>query len=166
MPLRAKGEFAPVIQNMAAALKVSGQPVRSGTMAHEHDVFMFLTDSAAQQRDQASLREYAPRLQELAERDEHKLYLPIAWRAWGVAHRLAGEHAQATTSLNRALELFDGLGARWQSGRTRIELAELALACSDPDAARLHYSEALADFESLKAAPDVQRTRVAMDTMG
>jgi hypothetical protein len=148
---------------MSTALEKSGQPVRRGTMAHEHDVFMFLADSAAQQRDEAGVRQYAPRLLELAERDGHKLYLPIAMRAWGVAQRLAGEYAQAGTSLNQAMELFGGLGAGWQLGRTQFELAELALACSNPDAARRHYTAALEAFETLNAIPDVKRTRAALE---
>ena len=135
-------------------------------MAHEHDVYMLLADTAAMQRDQAGLRRYAPHLLELAERDGHKLYLPIALRAWGVAHHLAGEYAQAETRLKHALELFDALGTRWQLGRTRFEMAELSLACSDPAKARLHYAAALAAFESLNAAPDFQRTRAALDALG
>ncbi|HWR88560.1 MAG TPA: hypothetical protein VN277_09090, partial [Acidiferrobacterales bacterium] len=75
---------------MEMALETAGQPVNWGTMAHEHDTYAVLADTAVLQRDAAALRQYAPRLEELAARDGHKLYLAIAQRAWGVAHRLAG----------------------------------------------------------------------------
>ena len=108
-------------------MDTSGQPVNFGTMAHDHEIYMTLTDTAAELRDVAALRKYAPELEELADRDHHKLYLAIAHRAMGVAHRLAGEQIEAETRLKQALELFAKLGARWQIGRTLFELGELNL---------------------------------------
>lgn len=150
---------------METALKTAGQPVKRGTMAHDHDVYMLLADTAVQRRDAAGLRQYAPQLEELATRDGHRLYLAIAHRAWGVAHLLAAEHVRtldAEARLNQALELFGELGTRWQIGRTRLELAELALARSDPASARDHLSRALAAFEALKASAYVERTQDAL----
>ncbi len=151
---------------MEAALQRPGQPVKRGTMAHRHDVYMLLADSAAQLRNLAALRQYTPQLEELAVRDGHKLYLAIAHRSWGVAQRLAGAHAEAEARLNQALELFDELETGWQIGRTRFELAELDLARMDQAGARKHFSRALAAFEALKAAPDVERTRAALQALG
>jgi len=148
---------------METALETAGQPVNWGTMAHEHDTFAVLADTAMQQHDAAALRQYTPRLEELATRDGHKLYLAIAYRAWGVAHRLAGEHAEAEARLNQALELFEELEARWQIGRTLAELGELALAQSNTDAARDYFSRALVAFEALQAVPDMERTREALE---
>ena len=124
---------------------------------------MTLVDTAAQQHDAAAIRQYAPRLEELAARDGHKLYLAIAHRAWGVAHRLEGEYAAAEARFNQALELFEEMETRWQIGRTLAEMGELALARSKPSAARDFYSRALAAFEGLQAAPDEERTRVALE---
>src|SRR6185436_19974549 len=104
---------------MERALKMSGQPVKRGTMAHDHDVYMLLTEAAVQRRDADAMRHYLPRLEELAVRDGHRLYLAIAQRAWGVADFLAEEHAGAEVHLNQALELFDELKTHWQIGRTR-----------------------------------------------
>jgi hypothetical protein len=112
--LKAEGEFALVRKNMETALKTAGQPVNWGTIAHEHDTYAILVDTAVAQRDGAALKQYSPRLEELARRDDHKLYLAIAHRARGVAHRLAGEHAEAEARLHQALELFAGLETRWQ----------------------------------------------------
>jgi tetratricopeptide (TPR) repeat protein len=159
----AQGEFALVRQNMEASLKTAGQPVVWGTMAHEHDVYMMLAEAAAQQRDAAAIRQYAPLAEELALRDDHKLYLAIAQRALGVERRLAGEYAQSEQKLKLALEAFRQLGAGWQTGRTLAELGELALDRSDPVSAREYFTQALAEFETLGAAPDVERMKTALD---
>jgi tetratricopeptide (TPR) repeat protein len=134
-------------------------------MAHEHDVYMLLSDAAVQRHDETAIRQYTPKLEELAIRDSHRLYIAIAQRAWGVAHRLAGEHAEAESRLNKALDLFSELGTRWQIGRTLIELAELDLARSDRAGARNYFSQALEAFEKLKASPDIERTRAALQAL-
>jgi len=131
-------------------------------MAHEHAVCMMLVDAATMAADEAILGRYAPKLEELAQRDGHLPYLAVAHRALGVAHRLAGEHEQAEARLLRALELFERMGAGWQAGRTLAELAELDLARSDSGAALGHYNQALEAFEALGAAPDAERTRQAL----
>src|SRR4030067_914949 len=125
----------------------------AGTMAHEHAVCMMLVEAATMARDEAVLGRYAPKLEELAQRDGHLPYLAVAHRALGVAHRLAGEHAEAEARLKQALELFQGMQAGWQVGRTLCELAELDLARSDSQAAREHFTRALAAFEGLGAPP-------------
>lgn len=147
---------------LESALDRSGQPVRRGTMAHDHHVYMLLTDAAAQQRDPDALAAYAPRLAELAERDRHLLYQGIAARAQGVASRLAGDHAAAAAHFERAHDLFARLGTRWQLGRVLCEQAELARALGQPAAARDYFQRALADFEALRAIPDLERTRFAL----
>ena len=165
MPLKAGGEFALVKEHLEKALGLSGQPVKRGTMAHDHDVFMALTDSAMQQRDVEGIRQYAPRLEELARRDDHQFYLAIAHRAWGVAHRLTGEYAEAHTRLNAAMELFGALETRWQIGRTYYEMAELDQAQSNLAAAREHFEQARTAFEALRSAPDVEHTRAALSEL-
>lgn len=164
--MKAEGEFALVRQNVEAALGTAGQPVNWGTMAHDHEMHMTLADTAVELRDAAALRKYAPLLEELAVRDGHRLYLAIAHRACGVAHRLAGEHAEAEMRLKHALELFDILETRWQAGRTLVELGELGLARSDSGAARDYFSQALAAFEDMRAAPDAARTRALLQSLG
>lgn len=165
MPLQAQGEFALVKEKLEAALELSGQPVKRGTMAHRHIVYMMLADSAAQLRDTSSLPQYAALLEELATRDSHQPYLAIAHRSWGVAHRLNGEFTEAGNRLTQALALFDDLGARWQIGRTLVECAELALAQSDKISAHDYYLQAQTTFESIKAIPDLERTQSALKAL-
>lgn len=164
--MKAEGEFALVKQNLENALRTAGQPVNFGTMAHDHEIYMTLTDTAVELRDADALHKYAPELEELADRDHHKLYLAIAHRAYGVAHRLEGKRAEAETRLKQALELFTKLGARWQIGRTLFELGELKLAQSGEKTKAIeYYSQALGSFEEIQAIPNTERTRAALNSL-
>jgi hypothetical protein len=151
-----------VREKIEAALARPGQPVKRGTMAHDHHLHMLLTESAVHLRDAEAIRRHAADLAALAERDGHRLYQAIARRAWGVAHTLAGEWPAAEAALTDALALFRDLDTRWQAGRTLAALAELAQARGDPDGARSACAEALALFEALGAAPDAGRVREAL----
>jgi tetratricopeptide (TPR) repeat protein len=161
MPLQAEGEFARIKKRLEPALSLSGQPVKRGTMAHEHIVYMILVDSAAMVGDEAAIRKYAPLLQALTERDDHRPYLAIARRAWGIAQRIAGEYDEAEEHLKAALDLFGELDTRWQIGRTLFEMGELELARSNAELAEDYFRQALDAFESVKANPDIIRTRAA-----
>ena len=144
---------------------MAGQPVNFGTMAHDHEIFMILTDTAVELRDADAIRQYAPELERLAARDDHRLYLAIAQRALGAAHRLAGDHEAAESRLGAALTLFTQLDARWQIARTQFEFGELYFNHS-PAQAREYYTQALSSFEELRAAPDIERTRVVLNSLG
>jgi hypothetical protein len=163
LPLAAKGEFALVSEKITAALSKPGQPVKRGTMAHDHHMHMLLAESAVHLREAAAIRQHAAQLEALAARDGHRLYQAIAHRAWGVAHTLAAEYAEAEVRLESALALFRSLDTRWQIGRTLVAWADLALARTDAAAAAGPlYQEALQVFESLGAATDAGRTRAAL----
>ena len=131
-------------------------------MAHDHEIYMTLTDTAVEVRDAAALRKYASELARLAARDNHRLYLAIAYRARGVEQRLAGEHTEAETSLKQALGLFTKVGARWQIGRTLFEMGENHRIRSH-EKAREYYSQALGAFEEMQALPYAEQTRVALN---
>lgn len=133
-------------------------------MAHDHEIYMTLADTAMELRDMEALRSYAPALETLASRDEHRLYLAIAHRALGVAHRLAVEHEEAENHLRQALSLFTKVGARWQIGRTLFELGENHLTRSH-EKAREYYSQALGAFEEMQAVRHAERTRAALSAL-
>ena len=151
-------------QNLEYALGTAGQPVNFGTMAHDHEIYMILADTAVDLRDADALQRYAPTLEKLASRDNHRLYLAIAHRAWGVAHRLAGQHAEAENHLKEALGLFIKLGTRWQIGRTLLELGENHLTRSN-EKAREYYLQALGAFEEIQAAPNAERARLLLNAL-
>jgi hypothetical protein len=157
-----QGEFALVRQELEAAFGQSPEFDYVG----DHDVQITLADVAGMQRDEAAIRKYAPIAEELAIHLGHRLYHAVACRAWGVAHCLAGNYAQADARLQQALELFSSYGARWQVGRTHFELGELGVARGDRAAARVSYAQALVDFEFMRAAPDAARTRAAIERLG
>jgi len=156
----AEGEFALVREHLGAALN---KPAQGWAPVGDHELYSMLADAAAQQRDEAILRQYAPLAEETARRYDHKLYQAIAHRAWGVAHRLAGEYPQAEARLNQALHLFNSLSTRWQIGRTLFELGELAAAQVNATKAGDHFTHALAEFEEMRAAPDAARTRTKLE---
>jgi tetratricopeptide (TPR) repeat protein len=164
--LKAEGEFALVKQSLENAIETAGQPVNFGTMAHDHEIYMTLADTAVEMRDANALQKYAPHLEELADRDKHKLYLAIAYRALGVAHRLDGRHAESKTRLKQALDLFTRLGARWQMGRTLFELGEWNLTQPEKKIqAREYFSLALSLFEEIQALPNAERTQAVLDSL-
>ena len=133
-------------------------------MAHDHEIYMTLADTAAELRDASAVRKYAPQIERLASRDNHRLYLAIAYRALGVGHRLAGEKAAAETRLKEALGLFTKLGTQWQIGRTLFELGELNVA-DLPMKAREYYSQALGSFEEIQAESNAERTRLVLNSL-
>ena len=134
-------------------------------MAHEHIVYMMLVDAAARAGDEDAIRKFAPRLEELALRDDHKPYLAVAHRAWGIALRLSGEYKEAEARLEKALAIFEELESSWQIGRTQFELGAFALAQTDGAAARSYFLLAQARFEELGAQPDISRTAAVLDKL-
>lgn len=129
----------------------------------DHDLLTMLADVAASQRDLAGLLQYTPRAEQAAANCGHRLYVGVVHRAWGVAHLLAGDLAQAEARLVQALELFARLGARWQSARSHMALAEVALARKDAAGARQNHLAALVLFKALGAEPAVVRVRRLLD---
>jgi hypothetical protein len=89
----------------------------------------------------------------------------MAHRAWGVAHRLAGEWAAAQARLEQALTLLEPLGTRWQIGRTLFELGELSQDQDQSARAREHFALALRAFDALGAVPDAARARAALSDL-
>jgi tetratricopeptide (TPR) repeat protein len=159
LPLLAAGEFARVLPVLEQALKAPTEWIG------DHILYAALADAAALQQDEAALRKYAPLAEMRAQRYHHRLYQAVAHRAWGVAHRLAGEYEQAAERLQQALQLFEGLKTRWQLGRTWLELGALAMAQVEPSEAREFFQCALDAFEDMRAAPDAERARVALDAL-
>ncbi len=131
-------------------------------MAHEHIVFMMLTEAAARLRDQEALERYTGQLEELAERDGHRPYQAIAQRARGIIHHLSGDFEQAEAHLQEALAAFNEMDAQWQAGRTLFALAELKFAESDKLATEVYLGQALDHFTALGAGPDIARTQAVL----
>lgn len=162
MPLQAAGEFAQVKTRLEPALQLSGQPVKRGTMAHEHIVYMMLVDSAAVAREETMIRKYVSKLEELATRDNHQPYLAVAHRAQGIAHMLAEEYEEAESRLQQSVEIFEKLESHWQTGRTWLELGKLSSLRNNNDEAKERFTKAMTSFEAIRATPDMERTKAIM----
>ena len=156
----AEGEFALVRQHLEAALHDTAEWVG------DHDIYVLLADAAARQDDLPALQRYAPLAEETAIRYDHRLYQAIAHRAFGVAHRLAGEYDQARDRLQNALDIFTLHEARWQIGRTYFELGRLAQDQTDSAMAIEHFNSALVEFEKQGAVPNITHTRGALAELG
>ncbi|MBI5878155.1 MAG: LuxR family transcriptional regulator [Chloroflexi bacterium] len=142
------------------------QVFNNGSWPGDHDLFATMADTAAQRADEPMLRRYAPLAEALAMRYGHVLYQAVAHRAWGVAHRLAGEYPSAETRFQQALALFQQLGTPWQTGRTLADLGDLERARGDAVRAHDYLSRALAGFEEVQALPDAARARAALEALG
>jgi tetratricopeptide (TPR) repeat protein len=159
LPLMAAGEFARVTPVLEQALKTPSEWIG------DHILTAALADAAAQQRQEPALRKYAPLAEALAQDCGHRLNQAVAHRAWGVAHRLAGEYAESEARLKSALAMFEPLNTRWQIGRTLFELGELAAIREQPGTARGYFGDALVNFDAMRAAPDSARTRAALEAL-
>lgn len=160
--MTAEGEFALVREHLETAL---GQPSIGWIAFGDHEVLNLLVDVAAQQRDITALQKFIPLAEELAVRLGHRLNQAVAHRAWGVMYRFTSQYSEAEAQLNQALEIFQQMDTRWQIGRTLFELGEVAVAQTNIATAGKHFSQALNAFESIDAAPDVERTRDRMKLM-
>jgi class 3 adenylate cyclase len=80
-----------------------------------------------------------------------------AEHARGLLLLAQGNPAQAMASLHRAVELWHGLGAPYETAKARAALGEALRAAGEEDAARLEFESANAAFERLGALPDARR---------
>jgi hypothetical protein len=151
--LAAKGEFDPIQEHLAKALD------KKVDWVGDHDLYAMLVDGAAQNLDAEAIAKFAPLAEETARRTDHKLYLSLTHRAWGVLHRLSGEFDEAESRLTASRALCERLGARWQLGRTLVELGRLSIARGEVDDGRQHLEGAHALFDELGATPEIVRVR-------
>ena len=134
-------------------------------MASDPDMYVMAVEAAVQDHEAENLNKYLPLAEETSARLNHRLYQAIASRGRGVSHGMAGENDDAASHLAAALDDFRALDTPWQIGRTLIELGEVEQHRGNADLARGHYSEALAAFEGLGAAPDAERARDALESL-
>jgi tetratricopeptide (TPR) repeat protein len=94
-----------------------------------------------------------------------------AGEAW--AQRTLGRISQATASpaaaehhLKEALGIFDAMQARFEVGRTHLDLANLKHLERNPEAASMHLTAAYQLFEALQVATYTERTRKRVHHLG
>jgi len=151
------GEFALTQQVLDSALRHTAEWVG------DHDIYAALVDTAARSRNREVLLQIAPAAEETARHYEHRLYLGIAQRAWGVLHMLDGAADKATERFEEARRLFNDLGVRWQLGRTYFHLGELAAGSGRVVEAVQALDEARRLFEEAQAPADLRLTRELLE---
>ena len=97
---------------------------------------------------------------EITTRVQYRLGTGLAHRALGRVARSDRRLADAASCLLDALTTFDSIGARFESARTRLDLAALARERHDLDDAVSHLTQARDVFVTLGVAPYVERTDV------
>jgi tetratricopeptide (TPR) repeat protein len=147
------GEFARVEKHLQDALE------RTGIQVADWEILTLLVDAAAGRRDLDALEKYADAAYEAANRFNQKLHLGMVYRALGVAHCITGELVESKERFELSLDMFEELGARWQTGETQYELGVLATEKNDHHEARKRWAAALENFEAMGALPDVNRTK-------
>jgi hypothetical protein len=129
-------------------------------------MYAVAVEAAVRAHDAENLNKYLILAEETSAKIDHRLYQAIARRGRGVSGSLAGEYDDAADHLTAAVEDFRELDTPWQIGRTLMELGKVEQQRGNDTLAKGHYSEALSAFEGLGAAPDVERARATLDSLG
>ncbi len=95
---------------------------------------------------------------ELAREAKYRYVIGWAQRALGRISLAREAFSEATIQLNDALETFASAGARYDLGRTHLDLATLAHAQGNRGAVTTHLNEARRLFEALRVLKYVART--------
>jgi len=154
----AVGEFVQITKYLEAALNQEAEWVGA------HDLYALLVDTAVRERNEATIRRYAPLAEETATRHGHRLYQAIASRAWGVLHLMNKEPELAQTKLKQALDIFTELETHWQSGRTYIELFNLAKVNGDQEKAKGYLSLSESAFDKAGAVFELELIKKTQKT--
>lgn len=80
-------------------------------------------------------------------------------RTLGLIDQAEGVFADAQSHLEAALATFVAVEARFEAGRTHLDLAALAHARGDAEAARTHLADARAAFVALRLPTHVDRAQ-------
>jgi len=87
----------------------------------------------------------------------------LASLAAGLVAARSGDPRSARSLLEDAVDLFEEAGAPFETGRARVELAEVMRALGRPDAAAAEAERAIADLTPLGAVLEIARARAALD---
>jgi DNA-binding CsgD family transcriptional regulator len=122
---------------------------------------------ALERREVADARQASRELDEVAVSSGSAMVAAMAAQVRGAVELVDGEAEAALVSLRRAWQLWEEIGAPYQSARTRVLIGEACAALGDHDAAGLELEAARAGFERLGAVPDLTRlARVRSETHG
>jgi ATP/maltotriose-dependent transcriptional regulator MalT len=101
--------------------------------------------------------ESSTELREIAASSGSAMVGAMAAQVRGSVELAEGDAQAALVSLRRAWQLWEEVGAPYESARTRVLVGQACAALGDRDAAVLEFEAARAGFERLGAKPDVAR---------
>jgi DNA-binding CsgD family transcriptional regulator len=105
----------------------------------------------------ADARKASSELDEVAASSGSAMVAAMATQVRGAVELVDGDAEAALVSLRRAWQLWEEIGAPYQSARTRALIGEACAVLGDHDAAALELEAARAGFERLGAGPDLAR---------
>ena len=94
-------------------------------------------------------------LEELAEKIDMDVLHALAANARGAVEMANGDTRTALVRLRGALERWQQLGVPYAAARVRVLLGVVCRSLGDAEAAELEFGAARADFQRLKATPDL-----------
>jgi DNA-binding CsgD family transcriptional regulator len=157
----AQGDVAAAAASIRRVLAETEEPLRRAALLPAS------AEIALERREVADARQASRELDEVAVSSGSAMVAAMAAQVRGAVELVDGEAEAALVSLRRAWQLWEEIGAPYQSGRTRVLIGEACAALGDHDAAGLELEAARAGFERLGAVPDLTRlARVRSETHG
>jgi DNA-binding NarL/FixJ family response regulator len=149
----ARGNAGAAASSITRALGEASQPFqRPGLLAAAVEIDVAVGDVAAG-------RQAAAELASVAARSSSPALRAMADHATGAVQLAAGETADALVHLRAASVVWLRLNVPYEAARSAVLIGRACAALDDSIAAALEYDNARAVFESLGAAPDLQRAR-------
>ena len=105
----------------------------------------------------AEARAASSELEDVAASSGSTMVGAMAAQVRGAVELAEGDAPAALVALRRAWQLWEEVGAPYESARTRVLVGEACAALGDRDAAALELEAARATFETLGAKPDLAR---------
>ncbi|MEX0816591.1 MAG: adenylate/guanylate cyclase domain-containing protein [Gaiellales bacterium] len=116
--------------------------------------------------DAEKARRAAAELEAVGERYDSEFVTATAAAARARAELAEGNATAAGADARRALRLWQGVDAPYESAHARVLLADAHAASGNPDDAALELQAALAVFERLGATPGARSVRERLDALG
>lgn len=147
----AQGDAEAAAAGIRRALAETGNLLlRAGLLPARAEIALALDEVA-------EAREAAAELAEVATSSGRPMLAALAGQVGGSVELAEGDAQAALVSLRRAWQLWEDVGAPYESACTRVLVAQACAALGDHDAAELELEAARTGFESLGAKPDLVR---------
>ena len=160
---REHGDYDRAIAHLERAI----EPLRQFSNSRQVSWYEgWLSEAHLRRGDPELARELALRAVAVAGEVRFQWPVGVAQRALGRIALAAGEFSEATERLLEALETFTAIGARFEEGSTRLDLAACAGRENQAQRAAAHLAEARAIFDRLPAPKYRERAKGLAGELG